>query len=55
MTGVVVDTEGATYIPTFSPSAVRPWIATARFGPYHLTCGTSSLPGACSLVGAVMT
>ena len=37
MTGVKVDKEGATYIPTLSVPAERPRVATTLFGPRLLT------------------
>ena len=54
MTGVEVDTEGATYIPTLSIPAVQPWIATTLFGPYHRTCHKFSFLRAGSWVSPVM-
>ena len=57
MTGVEVDTEGATYIPTLSILAMRPWIATTLtlFGPHLLPCDKSSFLGAGSWVSPVIT
>ena len=53
-TGVKVDKEGATYIPTLSIPAERPEVATTLFGPRLLTYDKFSLLQGCAWVSLVM-